>query len=103
MSSQGTIAGTAEPVSQGTPIASAEPSGRASAGEMMESTKLHSPESFVHEWFEFVGMRTRQHMHLMKTIQSCRSLPDLQQAYSEFWQNAFAQYAEEPRRILRIT
>jgi hypothetical protein len=34
-------------------------------------------------------------MHLIKTIQSCRSLPDLQQAYSEFWQNAFTQYADD--------
>jgi hypothetical protein len=60
-------------------------------------------QTFVHEWFEFVGKRTRQHMHLIKTIQGCRSLPDLQQAHSEFWQNAFTQYVEEPRRMLRIT
>jgi hypothetical protein len=42
-------------------------------------------------------------MHLIKVIQGCRSLPDLQQAYSEFWQNAFTQYAEEPRRMLLVT
>ncbi len=104
ISSQGTLDGSAEPVSQDTTIAASEiiPSGRSSAGEMMERTKLTSQANFVDEWFEFVGRRTRQHMHLIKTIQCCRSLPDLQQAYSEFWQNAFTQYAEEPRRMLRI-
>jgi hypothetical protein len=115
ISSQATLDASSEPVRQGTPIASAEmiPSGRASAGELnenavMESTKLNAQgsmflQNFVHEWFEFVGRRTRQHLHLIKTIQGCRSLPDLQQAHSEFWQNAFTQYAEEPRRMLLVT
>jgi hypothetical protein len=75
---------------------------------LTESTKLNAQESMVHqnfvqEWFEFVGKRTRQHMHLIQTIQGCRSLPDLQQAYSQFWQNAFTQYDDETRRMLRIT
>lgn len=115
ISSQATLDASAQPVSQDTPIASAEmvPSGGASAGELnenalMESTKLNAQgsmflQNFVHEWFEFVGKRTRQHLHLIKTIQGCRSLPDLQQTYSEFWQNAFTQYAEEPRRMLLVT
>ncbi|WP_424629738.1 phasin family protein [Bradyrhizobium sp. SYSU BS000235] len=89
------------------------PGARRNVGEsnengLTESTKLNAPESmflqnFVHEWFEFFGKRTREHMHLIKTLQGCRSLPDLQRAYSEFWQNAFTQYVEEPRRMLRVT
>jgi hypothetical protein len=111
--SQDTLDASADAVSHGTPGGSAEmiPSGRASElneNALMESAKLNAQgsmflQNFVHEWFEFVGMRTDQHMHLIKTLQGCRSMPDLQQAYSEFWQNAFTQYAEEPRRMLLVT
>ena len=110
---QGTLKASAEQVSQGTPPVSAEKFsfGRVNPGELnenalTESTKLQGGmflQNFVHEWFEFFGKRTRQQMRLIKTIQGCQSLPDLQQAYSEFWQNAFTQYAEEPRRMLQIT
>lgn len=109
---QGTLEASAEPVDQGTLAASAEKFsfGRVHPGELnenapTESTKLQGSmflQNFVHEWFEFFGKRTRQQMHLIKTIQGCQSLPDLQQAYSEFWQNAFTQYAEEPLRMLQI-
>jgi hypothetical protein len=74
----------------------------------MQGAKLNESAStflqnFVHEWLEFVGERTRQHTHLIKRIQSCQSVSDLQQVYGEFWQNAFTQYVEEPRRMLRAT
>lgn len=55
------------------------------------------------EWSEFIGMRLHEDMQLVQTIHGCRSLPDLQQAYAQFWQNAFTQYGEETQRILRIT
>ncbi|WP_424629616.1 hypothetical protein [Bradyrhizobium sp. SYSU BS000235] len=105
-----TLDAPAETVSHGTPPASAE-NGLANASELNENAlteraKLQESmivQDFAHEWFEFFGERSRQQMLLMKAIQDCRSLPDLQQAYSEFWQNAFTQYIEEPRRILRIT
>lgn len=74
----------------------------------VESPKLNAQGSLflqylVHEWLEFVAKRTRQHMHIIKNIQSCRSVPDLQQAYGEFWQSAFTQYAEAPRRMMLVT
>ena len=59
--------------------------------------------NFIQEWSEFVGMRLREDMQLIQTIQGCRSLPDLQQAYTQFWRNAFTHYGEETRRMLRIT
>lgn len=72
------------------------------------STKSDKQESTVLqnlflEWFEFAGMRLSQHVHLIQTLQDCRSLPDLQQAYSQFWQNAYTQYGEETQRMLRMT
>jgi hypothetical protein len=59
--------------------------------------------NFTQEWSEFVGMRLREDMQLIQTIQGCRSLPELQQAYTQFWQNAITQYGEETQRMLRIT
>lgn len=55
------------------------------------------------EWSEFVGMRLREDMQLVRTVQECKSLPDLQQAYTQFWQNAFTQYGEEAQKVFRIT
>ena len=113
--SQGALDASAETAGQGTPGASAEmiSSGCANAGELnekvlTESTKLNAQgrmvlQNILQEWFEFAGMRMRQHVHLSQTIQGCRSLPDLQQAYTRFWQNAFTQYGEETRRMLLIT
>ena len=113
--SQGGLDASAETVAQGTPGASAEmiSSGCANAGELNESVPTRSTDfnaqgrmvlqNILQEWFEFAGMRMRQHVHLNQTIQGCRSLPDLQQAYSQFWQNAFTQYGEETRRMLLIT
>ncbi len=55
------------------------------------------------EWSEFVGARLREDVQLVRTIQDCRSLQDLQQAYAQFWQTAFTQYGDEAQRIMRIT
>lgn len=112
---QGALDESAETVSQGTPGASAEliSSGCAGAGELNENVLTRGTEfnaqgsmvlqNILKEWFEFAGMRMRQHVHLSQAIQGCRSLPDLQQAYTQFWRNAFTQYGEETRRMLLIT
>jgi Phasin protein len=88
-------------------------SGFAKARELNEnmltqSSKFNAQVStnylkFTQEWSEFAGMRLREDMQLIQTIQGCRSLPELQQAYAQYWQNTLAQYGEETRRMLRIT
>ena len=65
-------------------------SGFAKARELNEnmltqSSKFNAQVSanclkFTQEWSEFVGMRLREDMQLIQTIQGCRSLPELQQA-----------------------
>lgn len=55
------------------------------------------------EWSEFVGARLREDVQLVRTINDCRSLQDLQQAYAQFWQTAFTQYGDEAQRMMRIT
>lgn len=55
------------------------------------------------EWFGFVGKRLHEDIELFHAIHACRSLPDLQQVYTLFWQDAFAQYGEQTKRMMRIT
>jgi Phasin protein len=105
----------AETVRQGTPGVSAErmSSARANAGELNEKVLTQGAkfnaqwsmplQNIFQEWFGFADMRMRQHMHLAQSIQNCRSLPDLHQAYTQFWQNTLTQYGEETRRMLQIT
>jgi hypothetical protein len=106
---------TATSANKSAPNATAETisSGFAKAGELNENmldqnVKLNSQvsttlQNITREWSDFVGSRLREDISLVQTIQGCRSLPDLQQAYMQFWQNAFAQYSEEMVRMLRIT
>jgi hypothetical protein len=106
---------TATSANKGTPNVSEETisSGFAKASELNEnmldqSAKINSQvsttlQNITREWSDFVGTRLREDINLVQTIQGCRSLPNLQQAYMQFWQNAFAQYSEEMVRMLRIT
>jgi hypothetical protein len=55
------------------------------------------------EWTEFVGARLHEDQQLLDTLRHCRTLPEIQHAYAEFWQNAFAQYGEEARRMMKIS
>ena len=55
------------------------------------------------EWAEFIVARLREDSRLMETLGECRTLPDLQHAYAQFWEKAVAQYGEEAQRVMRIT
>jgi Phasin protein len=55
------------------------------------------------EWSEFVGARLHEDQQLLETLRHCKTLPDIQQAYAKFWQDAFAQYGEEARRMMKIS
>jgi hypothetical protein len=54
------------------------------------------------EWFGFVGKRLHEDLELFHAIHACRSLPDLQHVYTLFWQDAFAQYGEQAKRMMWI-
>jgi hypothetical protein len=55
------------------------------------------------EWTEFVGARLHEDQQLLDTLRHCKSLPDIQHAYAKFWQDAFTQYGEEARRMMKIS
>jgi hypothetical protein len=55
------------------------------------------------EWTEFVGARLHEDQQLLDTLRHCKTLPEIQHAYAKFWQNAFSQYGEEARRIMKIS
>lgn len=55
------------------------------------------------EWTDFVGTRLHEDNLLLQTLHNCKTLPEMQHAYIQFWQNAFTQYGEEAQRMMRIT
>ena len=55
------------------------------------------------EWTEFVGARLHEDQQLLDTLRHCKTLPEIQHAYAKFWQDAFAQYGEEARRMMKIS
>lgn len=55
------------------------------------------------EWSEFVGARLHEDQQLLDTLRHCKTLPEVQHAYAKFWQDAFTQYGEEARRMMKIS
>ncbi|MEH2513523.1 hypothetical protein V1291_004877 [Nitrobacteraceae bacterium AZCC 1564] len=78
-------------------------------GNMLSDTaKINSMlsatmQDFCKEWTEFVAVRVDQNRQLLDTLRDCKTLPEIQHAYAKFWEDAFAQYGEEARRMMRIS
>ena len=51
--------------------------------------------TLVSEWQNFVSRRLTQNMLLMQTLAKCISPEQIAAAYSEFWSNAYSEYANE--------
>lgn len=68
------------------------------------NTKLSTTmQNLGKEWTEFVGARLHEDQQLLDTLRHCKTLPDIQHAYAKFWQDAFTQYGEEARRMMKIS
>ena len=75
---------------------------------LTETAKLNSKlsttlQALGKEWTEFVGARLHEDTQLLQTLSECRTLPNMQRAYVQFWEKAFSQYGEETQRLMRIT
>lgn len=55
------------------------------------------------EWADFVGTRLQENTQLLRALGECKTLPDAQSAYAQFWEKAASQYSEEAQRVMRIT
>lgn len=60
-------------------------------------------QQFSKEWTEFLAVRVHENQKLLNTVRDCKTLPEIQNAYAKFWQDAFAQYGEEARRMMKIS
>ena len=47
------------------------------------------------EWFGFLGRRMQENMGMPSRLASCRSMPEIQQAYMDYWNRTVDQYQEE--------
>jgi phasin protein len=77
-------------------------------GMLTETAKINAKlsatmQNIGKEWTEFVGARLHEDQQLLDTLRHCKTLPEIQHAYAEFWQNAFSQYGEEARRMMKIS
>jgi hypothetical protein len=82
--------------------------GEMNGNVMTETAKINAKLSATmqdigKEWTEFVGARLHEDQQLLDTLRHCRTLPEIQHAYAQFWQNAFTQYGEEARRMMKIS
>jgi len=74
---------------------------------LSETAKLNSKmgttlQALGKEWTEFVGARLHEDTELLQTLRESPGLPNMQRAYVQFLEKAFAQYSEETQRLMRI-
>jgi hypothetical protein len=74
---------------------------------LSETAKLNSKmgttmQALGKEWTEFVGARLHEDTELLQTLRESPGLPNMQRAYAQFLEKAFAQYGEETQRLMRI-
>jgi hypothetical protein len=65
-------------------------------GKMVSSDTMN----LCKEWTEFLAVRVYASQQLLDTLRQCKTLPEVQNAYAKYWQDAFAQCGEGARRMI---
>lgn len=47
------------------------------------------------EWLRFLDVRIKENMAMPAKLSNCRSLPEIQSVYTDYWSRAFQQYQNE--------
>jgi hypothetical protein len=70
----------------------------AAATEFQHRT-LESMTAYQKEWFGFLNARWQENTAMPARLSACRSLPEVQQVYVDFWQRAADQYSGEYQKL----
>jgi len=62
---------------------------------------LESVASAQKEWVEFVHRRIKENLAASQRLLSCKSLTDVQEAYSEYLLTAFEHYREQSEKVVQ--
>ena len=62
---------------------------------------LESVASVQKDWIEFAHRRIKENVAASHRLLSCKSLSDIQQAYSEYLLTAFDQYREQSEKVVQ--
>jgi hypothetical protein len=62
---------------------------------------LESVASAQKEWVDFVHRRIKENVAASQRLLNCKSLTDVQDAYSEYLLTAFEQYREQSEKVVK--
>ena len=56
--------------------------------------------AYQKEWFGFFSQRWQENMTLPLRLATCKSMPEVQQVYADFWKRAAEQYGTEFSHVI---
>jgi Phasin protein len=65
------------------------------AATAFQHRTLESMTAYQKEWFGFLNARWQENMAMPARLSACRSLPEVQQVYMDYWKRAADQYGRE--------
>ena len=71
------------------------------AMDAFNSNMLKTFTSCQNEWLGFVGRRMQENLSMPARLASCRSMPDVQQVYMDYWNRTIDQYQDEFQTLVR--
>jgi hypothetical protein len=69
----------------------------------INATLSATMQDFYKEWTEFLALRAYANRRLLDTLRDCKTLPQIQNAYAKYWQDAFAECGEEAQRMMKVS
>ena len=67
------------------------------------ATLVEDVSAYQKEWLGFMKQRWLENAALPQRLASCRSLPEVQQVYTDYWRRAADQYGAEWRHLTEIS
>jgi Phasin protein len=58
--------------------------------------------AYQNEWLAFLNTRLQENMTMPARISACRSLPQVQQVYADYWRRTLEQYSREYQHLGEI-
>ncbi|MDZ4843618.1 MAG: hypothetical protein SH859_15940 [Hyphomicrobium aestuarii] len=69
--------------------------------DAFNSNMLKTFTSCQSEWLGFVGRRMQENLSMCARFASCRSMPDVQKVYMDYWNRTIDQYQDEFQTLVR--
>lgn len=72
------------------------------AATSIQRGMMERAAAYQHEWLGFVATRCQENMTMPVRLAGCRSLPEMQQVYADYWKRTVDHYGSEFKHLGEI-